>query len=87
MTRFAPPEPVRRSSSQRFDLSFVFNHYMLATDFANHADYFVRVQPELRYTHWSNETFRSLRSYLRSNRNSLELLLGIYLEQVKRNFY
>ena len=30
---------------------------MLATDFANHADYFVRVQPELRYTHWSNETF------------------------------
>ena len=36
----------------------------------------LRLQPELRYTRWANETFRSSDGNLRSTRNSLDFLVG-----------
>jgi len=38
---------------------------------------FVGLQPELRYTRWSSEAFRSPDGSLRSNRNSLDVLFGV----------
>jgi hypothetical protein len=37
----------------------------------------LRLQPELRYTRWSNHTFRGFRDVLISNRNSLDFLVGV----------
>ncbi|HRJ19956.1 MAG TPA: outer membrane beta-barrel protein [Bryobacteraceae bacterium] len=37
----------------------------------------VRISPELRYTRWNNEAFRSAAGALGSSRNQVELLVGI----------